>query len=46
MYDAVQQRRRGPGTERALTRSRERDHGSQVEHIARRPDLEAHGLLG
>jgi len=46
VHDAVQQRRRSPGAERALTRGRERDHGSEVEDVARRPDLVAHGLLG
>ena len=46
VHDAVQEGGRSPGTERSLARRREREHRTQVEDVARRPDVGAHGLLG
>ncbi len=46
MDDAVQQRRRGPGTERSLARGGEGEDRAQVEDVARLPDAITCGLLG
>ena len=45
MDHAVQQRRRGPGAERALARGGEGEHRPEAEDVARRPDLVTGGLL-
>jgi hypothetical protein len=42
----VQQRHRRPGAEWSLARGGEGEHGAEVEDVARRADLVAHGLLG
>ena len=39
MYHAVQQRRCGPGAERALARGGEGEDRPQAEDVARRPDF-------
>ena len=46
MHHAVQQRRRGPSAERALSRGGEGEDCPQAEDVARRADLMAHSLLG
>ena len=43
---AVQQRRRGPGAERALARGGEGQDRPEAEDVARRPHFKACGLLG
>ncbi len=46
VHDAVDQRGRGASAERAMPGGGVAEHRSEAEHIARRPDLAAFGLLG
>ena len=46
MDHAVQQRRRGPGAERALARGGEGEDRPEAEDVARRPDFITGSLLG
>ena len=46
MDHAVQQRRRGPGAERALARGCEGEDGPQAKDVAWRTDFKTGGLLG